>query len=217
VLLACLLIAPVAPLKILFLGNSHTVVNNVPGMVAQLLGGEKKVAFQVRTGGYLEDIASDATVMASAKQCDVLVLQAAKISSSHKYHYSQSKGIALAKAAVSSGVRTFFYAEWPRKGWDETEFILNVYREMAKSSGASVVPVGRVWDKALKKNPALTLWSFDGNHAELAGSYLAACALATWISDGKTALDWMPVGLKPETTKTIREATLRVWRDRLGK
>ncbi|HSI73094.1 MAG TPA: hypothetical protein VK934_07935 [Fimbriimonas sp.] len=211
-MLACLLVAPVAPLRILFLGNSHTAVNNVPAMVQQLLGGEKKVATELRTGAYLEDLASDGTIAARVKDFDVLVLQAAKISSSHKYVYSQVKGTALAKAAVRAGVRTFLFAEWPRRGWDETEFILNVYRGIAKGSGATIVPAGKAWDRALKMDPTLTLWASDGNHADLAGSYLAACTLAMWISHGTTRLDWKPTRLESGAAKQVRQSVFATWK-----
>jgi hypothetical protein len=212
--LLVLVLSPSAP-TILFLGNSHTFSNDVPGMVRALLQKDNvQVTVQSKGGGFLEDIAADAGVQTAIRErkVDIVVMQAAKISSSHKYTYSQVKGTALAKLAQDKGIKTLLYAEWPRRGWDETEFILDVYRKIAKGSGATIVPVGKAWERARSTDSKLDLWAPDGNHATLQGSYLAACTLATWISDGKATLSTKPDKVASTDANVIRKAVLATWK-----
>lgn len=183
-MIASLIALTAAPLNVLFLGNSHTQYNNVPDLVRNIAASSGlQMRVEMRIGAFLEDIAvrEDVRTLVRSGTVQVLVMQAAKVSSSHKYVYSQVEGTALAKAARNAGARVVLFSEWPRQGVDETEFIENVYRGIAKESGAEIAPVGRVWDKVLRQAPKLQLWS-DGNHANGKGAFLAAHVLYRWIS-----------------------------------
>ncbi len=81
--------------KILFVGNSHTIVNNVPESVRQLLASDsshRKANVRSVSVGLLETAGPDVETAIKSEKWDVVILQGAQVSSSHKYRYSQAKG-----------------------------------------------------------------------------------------------------------------------------
>lgn len=206
--------------RVLMIGNSHTAVNQLPLMVRTILNTDAKwrpVKMVMRTGAFLEDIARQPAIRKEITEgkWDVIVLQAAKVSSSHKYRYSQAGGIELAKLAKASGALTLLFAEWPRKGVKETEFILNVYREIGDAAKVEVVPTGRAWDAYLAKRPDAALWQGDGNHATPMGSMLAAYTIACWIRNSDADVPRMRLPeVAPAEVPELIEAASQVWRRR---
>ena len=195
-----LLLGGVKPLTLLFVGNSLLNFNNVPATVAKLLetdGSGRKVTFQSHFVGHLEDVrpGSDAERDITSGRFDVVVLQGAMVSTSHRFTYPQDQGIALAKAAKANGARVLLYAEWPRRGIDETEYTLGIYRGIAKSAAVEIVPVGRAWDAVRKGDPRTELWQPDGNHATKSGSFVAAGAVYWRLADGQPT--YRPAGVEP--------------------
>lgn len=196
-------------LSILFVGNSHTVVNDVPAMVKSLMesdGSNRLVVVSTITGANLEQLGnnSQATQAISSGKWDVVILQGAAISSSHKFVYSQAGAIKLAKLGKQAKARTLLYAEWPRKGWDETGYILGIYGQIAKASGAEIIPVCNAWDAALGLRKDLELWAGDGNHSSPIGGFLAALTIADFLGAGDSS--WTPFKIDPPVAKLIRQS-----------
>lgn len=179
-LLATLLIVPPKRLDLLFVGNSHTSMNDVPGRVRRVLVGKGYVVTtDLISGGHLEDIAGFPAFREKvAKHHDIVVLQAAMVSSSHKFRYRQDGGILLAKLALKAKSRVLLFSEWSRTGWDETQYTFNVYKEIAAAApGCELVGVGFAFDSSGQTG----LVSSDGNHASPKGSELAARVIADAI------------------------------------
>ncbi len=198
-------------MRILFVGNSHTAVNDVPGMVKSLIesdGHGRTASVDTILAAHLNDIGDDAGALARIQSgnWDVIVLQGALVSMSHKYTYPQDGGIKLAKIAKSAGARVLCYSEWSRRDIDETIYTEDVYREIATAAGGEVVPAGRVWDAVRKRNGGADYWQMDGNHALPAGSLIAAEAIYTWIL-GAEAGDptWFPGGVDPKVGRDALE------------
>jgi len=216
-LIALTSLAPPA-LNILFLGNSHTANNDIPGLVKALLqsdGSGRRVQTQIVPCGLLKDLANRTDVAREIRsgRWDVVVLQGAEVSSSHKYTYPQDGPIALAKMAKQAKVRTLLFVEWSRKGWDESEFTLGVYRKIAHASGAEIVPVCYSWDVALKARPKLDLWLPDGNHSSPTGGYLAASAFYYFLTeDPKAEPAWRPPDMDPALARFLRESARKAIR-----
>jgi len=187
VLIAAIALLSVPPrdFSILFIGNSHTRVNDVPGTVKSLLEatpGVGHVTVRTRLVTLLNGLAPQQVQAEFSRQTyNVVVLQGASLSSSHHYYYSQDGGIAVAKAARALGARVLLYAEWSRRGWDESDFIVDGYREIATPTNAEIIDVPHVFDIVHKQFPTVELWQPDGNHATPAGSGIAAHTIYRWI------------------------------------
>jgi hypothetical protein len=172
-----------AEVSVLFVGNSHTSVHDIPALVGQMLHfghPEKKYCAQFIPVAFLEDVSRDHTCRAEVEQrpWKFIVMQAQKESRSGQFKYSTAEGIEMAKLAKERGCEPVFYAEWGlRDVSGHGKRIEQVYLEMADESGARVAPVGRAWDLALAANPKLPLYADDGNHETATGAFLTACVL----------------------------------------
>lgn len=197
-------------LDVLFLGNSHTSVNGVPTMVKSVVEGSRagqKLKVTMKTGAGLEAIAKDPSLegfIDRGRFTDV-VMQGAALSSSHKHIYSQEGAIKLARTAKNSGARVWLFAEWPRRGWDETTYILGIYKEISKKSGAKIIPVCSVFDELLKGEPGLEVWAGDGNHASVLGSYVGAVTIAHALAPATQAI-WRPQSVLAERAARVELA-----------
>jgi len=217
-------VASLAPktLTILFIGNSHTSYNDLAGMVRNLLiaGGQaEKVTTKVMGGVNLNEIVKNPEVVSEIKsgKWNTILLQAALVSSSHKYKYKQDGGIALTKLAKESGATTWLWAEWPRKGIDESMFTMQVYGEIARAANVGIIPVPYVFKKAILADPKLDLWNVDGNHASPLGSYLAAATIYYWLSPIGTGVrepNWIPKGLKSDDAKRVIQFAKAHWAEK---
>lgn len=198
------------PIPVLFLGNSHTWSNDLPGMVRQLAesdGSNRKVITETLQSEFLEGFATSASAASKIKsrRWSTIVLQGLKLSSSHKYLYDHQGAETIAGVAKENADKALLFAEWPRKGWDETEWIIDQYRETSKVSKVPICPVGRAWAPVLQEFPSLALWSQDGNHASVAGTYLAACGLYYSVFGDDRDPKWHPQGLKESVAKRLQK------------
>lgn len=196
-------------LRILFMGNSHTANYDVPALVKAQLesdGSGRQVYTQAVLGAHLEDIydvPANRELVAKG-DWDFVVLQGAQISSSHQYTYPQYGTIGLAQIARKAGARALYFAEWPRQGIDESQYIYDIYARDAAATGAEVVPICFTWDLALKRLPGLSLWSPDGNHSSLQGAYFASCGFYYWITHSTSDPTWIANGVDPVLAKFYR-------------
>ncbi len=207
-LAASFLAAP--QLNILFLGNSHTASHDVPKMVQELIqsnGTRTRVSTKMIMTGFVEQLANSKETKAeiNSRRWQVLVLQGAKLSNSHKNEYDHSGAVEVAKWGKQAGMKVLLFAEWPRRGWNETDYILKEYREISGPSGARIVPICRVWDRLLSQKPRLDLWAPDGNHSSPLGAFTAACTLAAFIAPTPNQLPgWRPQTVDPRLAEEIK-------------
>ena len=209
--------ASTGTLKILFLGNSHTSVNNVPELVRRLAQTSTKpidIRYELLGGGHLEDSAKSQEVFDKIKKgnFNYVVMQAAMVSMSHQNDYPQDGAIAIARAAVAAGAKVLMYPEWSRQGIEETEYTERVYRSVGETVKGKTAPVGRVWDEVLR-HARLDLWSPDGNHASLDGSFLAANVLYRWIvQDDNAVTSYFPDGVSRGEADLFQAVTVAYYR-----
>lgn len=206
--------------KILFIGNSHTYVNNVPQSVQMLLasdGSHRKPTVKMVSVTLLEDSGAEVESAIRSDNWDVVVLQGAKVSSSHQYRYRQDRAIACANLALSLKAKVFLCAEWPRRGWDESEYQLGVYREIqAAAKGSTIIPICEVWDASRAKLGGIDLWAGDGNHANPKGSFLSACSIYRYIvhsADAKPT--WRPSAVTQREADTFHLVAAQNWINQL--
>ncbi|RYG23486.1 hypothetical protein EON82_13840 [bacterium] len=216
-MLAPLLLA-VPTLRMLFVGNSLLNYNDVPKTVARMLesdGTGRQVTYKAHFVGHLEDVPAGSAIDrdVTGGGYDVVVLQAAMVSSSMTRTYRQTRAIAMATGAKAKKSRVLLYVEWPRRGINETEYTMNVYRGIAKASGAEILPVAYAWNALNKRMPNAALWTGDGNHAVPNGSYLAAACVYYALAGTKSEPSFRPSGVDAAMAK----AALAVARETVAK
>jgi len=168
--------------RILFIGNSYTQVNDLPGMVARLSrqSGQAKVVFdaEIRGGFTLEKHWEAGRAADKIRQghWDYVVLQEQSLRPLDNPELLVEYGERFAALIRQSGGRTLLYVPWARQGAAANQAKINAaYADLAKRSGAELVMVGDAWQAALQTDPALLLYSSDGSHPAPLGTYLAAC------------------------------------------
>ncbi len=177
-----------ADISLLFMGNSHTSVNNVPGMVEALVRaarpGRSVVAVQAPGSMFLEDRAvHEASLqLLRERNWSFVVLQAQKYSASGQFVYSTDGAESLVRAARASQAVPILFPEWPRQDVVETHRIFELHVAIASRTPACVAPIGQAWDLARGRYPGLVLHAADGNHSAPAGALLAAMVLAATLT-----------------------------------
>ena len=188
-------------MNVLFIGNSFTARNDLPGMVARFAG-ESGMSWklpsiggaslrthwnkgdalrEIRTGGY------DAVVL--QEQSTLPIKNPARM----------RENVLLFDAAIrEAGSKTVLYMTWARRHAPQTQqAITDAYAGLARELKAGLIPAGVAWQKVLADENAPALHDRDGSHPTATGTYLAACcAYATLF--GKS-----PVGLPPADESAI--------------
>jgi hypothetical protein len=181
-------------LRVLFIGNSYTSMNDLPGTFASLVrsgGGAVEVSMIAPGGAFLSDHAASADVAkaiaGTAWTAVVLQEQSLAPAAPETRDGEMAPAAATLVAAVRQARAHSYLLEtwahrdgWPERGLDRAamqDAIDAAYRDVAAQTGASVVPAGEAWDRALHDAPAIDLWQEDGSHPAKAGTYLVACVL----------------------------------------
>jgi hypothetical protein len=178
--------------RVLFIGNSYTFVNDLPGTFASLArsGGHRVEVGMAAEGGWTlaQHLASSQTngLIASRPWAFVVLQEQSQIPSLESLRESEMYPAArrLVNAIRARGAQPVFFQTWAhRDGWPENgipdyssmQAAINAsYRAIATEQDAALAPVGVAWSAALGKGD-LTLWQDDGSHPTIAGTYLAAC------------------------------------------
>ena len=205
-----------APKRLLFFGNSHTAIHDVPGIVARLLraGAGWDVETTVSADGLLLDARGShrpSLELIDSQRWDVVVLQAQDYSSSGLYTYSTAGAEALVRRARATGARPILFAEWPRAGIEESARIVATYAVISAHEPACLPPIPESFDEARRLAPGLVLHEPDGNHASPTGAFLAALILYAAVAgaDPAQAPQLDQPGVPADVQSTLRVAAGR--------
>jgi hypothetical protein len=203
--------ASAADISILFMGNSHTSVNDLTGMVAAMVRAGrpgKSVTTVVAPGWmFLDERLTDgpSVELLRSQRWSAVVLQAQKYSTSGQFTYSTAEAEEWIRMIRTNGGLPIMFPEWPRRNVDETSRIYALHVSIAQREPACVAPVGQAWDLALTRHPTLVLHDADGNHSAPAGAFLTALILyATVTMLSPLDLPTLPVGIDSQTQATLR-------------
>jgi molybdopterin-guanine dinucleotide biosynthesis protein A len=201
----------VPPLRVLFVGNSHTYLNDMPSMIVQLAAAAKQrrgveLSLLVAGGATLaEHLAGDQLrARLNSGHWDYVVLQDQQQRPSQTspqlldseffapirtldvlIRAASAKTILFMTAARLDGDAPFLPSDTYEKMQQRT---VDAYSRVASELGATVAPVGLAWRWAHERRPDLQLWAADRYHPAPAGSYLAACVFYE-VLYGSTVLD----------------------------
>jgi hypothetical protein len=182
--------------KVLFIGNSFTFMNDMPDMfkgIAQSKGKTVLVEKVVHRGKSLEFHANNKETYEAIKRrkWNYIVMQehsntpAQPESKIDKISLPFAKQIADSIRANHECTQLILYMTWGYKDgnsqWKEIgtyelmqERIYQTYLRYADILNAQVAPVGAVWRQVRKNYPGLNLYDADKQHPSPLGSYLAA-------------------------------------------
>src|SRR6516225_6967146 len=202
-----------SPLKALFIGNSFTARNDLPGLVAQLAAarGRRLEHRLISAGGASLRTHWNAGVAREAiqgGQYDHVVLQEQStlpIKNARRMH----ENVRLFDEAIrAAGARTTLYMTWARRNAPQSQqAITDAYTGIGRELGATVVPVGLAWQTFLGKHDQPVLHDKDQSHPTLAGSYLAACVfLAVLLGENPVGIDVPVSGLSEQEMKLLQRA-----------
>lgn len=201
-------------LRILFLGNSHTWRNDIPGLVKQILESndpETNVKVQSEKGTFLSSFVNNQKILDQIKNgnWDFVVLQGQKISSSGKYTYPTDAAESLSELIRQSGSTVVWYSEWGLQDRPEHYLEIEMVYQGLQQVGDLFAPVGRVWSEMFARDPNLVLHDPDGNHSNIHGANLAALTLSTMIAktDCRSFPGIQQSELSSEEWKTFTETT----------
>jgi hypothetical protein len=187
--------------RVLFLGNSYTYVNDLPGTLARLAesGGHRLETQMVAKGGEtLSDhvASSESMEMLASRQWDYVILQ--EQSTQPAYDAARTALMypaarTLAARIRSSGGSPLLFLTWAHRDGDPQggiatyqsmqNKVTNAYQMLAAQLDAPVAPVGFAWFVTRSEHPEIELWQDDGSHPSAAGTYLAACVFYAVIFD----------------------------------
>jgi hypothetical protein len=201
-----------APLKVLFIGNSFTARNDLPGLLARLAAARGKglrhrlisaggaslrthwnageAGRAIRDGGY-----------------DRVVLQEQStlpVKNARRMH----ENVRLFDEAIkAAGAKTTLYMTWARRNAPESQqAITDAYLGIGRELAATVVPVGLAWQRFLDKHDQPALHDRDQSHPTLAGSYLAACVfLAVLYEESPVGIPGEVAGLSEDDLALLQK------------
>lgn len=167
--------------QILFIGNSHSSANGLPGLVATMieagLPGSSAAAELAPGYGYLSDRLDDGVTQQSLESSawSHVVLQAQKYSTSGLYFYPTDAAEEWIRRVRARNALPMLFPEWPRKGNNEEgPRIHELHLGIAAREPACVAPVGLAWEESIRTFPSLELHADDGNHSNINGAMLTA-------------------------------------------
>ena len=207
----------------LFIGNSHAFYNALPFQVREMVRSlEIPCEVQVLTMGgvSLAWHAKQRGTMATIRYggWTHIVLQ-------QKSHPFPGEERLLADLETlrphleHSGAKILLYGIWPEEAKPENRTVIDNALVAASSRfGYPIVPVSSAWHLCEGGAPEIDLYDTDGEHASPAGSYLAACVFAGYLTaqspvglPGRIELNGdVLADIAPETARHLREAARQV-------
>ena len=206
--------------RVLFIGNSLTYVNDLPGIVEAFAeaAGQATVCRVVVGGGFsLEDHwnQGDARKALQGEKWDFVVLQQGPSASPEGRALLARFARRFDPLIRRAGAKPALYMVWPLEE-RRLDFgnVGDSYRMAAKDIGAALLPAGEAWRIAEKTAPGIKLYSADGLHPTVAGSYLAAAVIYARLFGkspiGLAARLTLPSGktaeVSPEDAKILQES-----------
>ncbi len=170
--------------KILFVGNSHTYMNDMPQLFREVwektTGGRAEVTMLAFSGRHLEWHLNEYFSLRFALLYggyDYCVIQQA----AHPFPPEEETlrdGRELIGLCRQAGVQPVLYLTWAEQRFPENQQkMFDVYGRLAAETGTVLAPVGKAWQWLLAAHPEVNLFFRDGEHASPYGDLLIAAVL----------------------------------------
>ena len=167
-------------IKILFIGNSYSFFNDLPGMLEKLAkANEKKVSAKIvaRNGASLEENWNEEKAVNAIRgeKWDYVVLQERSSLAGSRTSPTLEYARLFDKEIKKSGAQTLLYLTPAYKTRQaDLQNTREGYAKIAVDLNARVVPVGTAFESVFAKMPEIVLHDADDVHPNKKGTFLAA-------------------------------------------
>jgi hypothetical protein len=197
----------------LFIGNSFTQRNNLPGLLAEMAAErELNVKHELISAGgaslRMHWNGGRAAEAIATGRFDYVVLQE-QSTLPVKNAVRMAENVRLFDEPIRrAGAKMVLYMTWARQHTPESQqAISNACTSIGEELGAIVVPVGLAWQRFLARHDKPVLHDRDQSHPTLAGSYLAACVFLTvLLKASPVGIEAGPAGLDPNDKALLQKA-----------
>lgn len=184
-------------LKVLFVGNSLTYVNDLPKLIKEIaLLDHKALAYKSfsKPDYSLEDHWNEGMVQRELRKkngYDFVVLQQGPSAMPASQILLTEYASKFAELSRRCDATPALYMVWPsaQRSFDHAGVILS-YSNAAEKTGSLLCPAGAAWKHAWEADPALALYGPDRFHPSKTGSVLAALAIYGALT-GKRDFDFI--------------------------
>lgn len=174
--------------RVLFIGNSHTYTNDLPGMVQALAREAGDTALrtaEVSAANFaLEDhmFVGNATAALRESQWEWVVLQQGTSALPESQVHLEFWTRQFQSMIVEAGATPVLYQIWPMSSrrFDADAALTSYWNAAAAVSGV-LAPAGDGFTAALAADPGIGVYSSDGLHASRRGTYVAALTIIARI------------------------------------
>ena len=175
---------PATGFNVLFIGNSLTYWNTLPAIVSALADSAKVEKLNWGMVAYPDYNLEDHWARGDAKKAidlglwDYVVLQQGPSAVLENRQQLITSTRQFDAEVRRHNARTALYSVWPQLRY-QSDFpaAIRSYQLAADSVNGLFLPVASAWLAAARLDPAIPLYSSDGLHPTVAGSYLAALVM----------------------------------------
>ena len=216
--------------QVLFIGNSYTYMNGLPELINQIaISKGNSLIYESHTpgGSTLMQHASNSNVqnLLNATEWDYVILQEQSQNpsfppsqvASQVYPYAESLCEDIREANPCT--EPIFFMTWGRENGDSQncasyppictyegmqDRLTESYTEMAQNNESLLAPIGIAWKDIREQHPEINLYSSDGSHPSIQGSYLAACIFYAVLFDDSATNNYTPTNLNINEAQLIQ-------------
>jgi len=214
----------------LFIGNSYTYMNGLPELINQIaISKGNSLIYESHTpgGSTLMQHASNSNVQSllNATEWDYVILQEQSQNPSFPPYQVASQVYPYAEILceeireANPCTEPIFFMTWGRENGDSQncanyppictyegmqDRLAESYTEMAQNNESLLAPVGIAWKDIRDQHPEINLYSSDGSHPSIQGSYLAACIFYTILFDDSATNNYTPTNLNINEAQLIQ-------------
>tara|TARA_R110001592_G_scaffold20926_20_gene84802 strand:+ start:25033 stop:25848 length:816 start_codon:yes stop_codon:yes gene_type:complete len=217
-------------MRILFVGNDFTFMNNMYYMVQAFADSDPNAHFKIEVGLHAMQDASLSQIWNNPATKDVLVSKKWDyvIVQPHYMWASSDGSVYLTRKALSVwtsqitaiGAQPVLFMTWPMeashsaysdpkytnlKNYKNTHRLIRGYsKALADKYGMLLVPIGDYWMYAINEEPGINLYNPDRVTPTLDASYLTALVIYKQLVDNTLDdIGYIPEGMTPETKATL--------------
>jgi hypothetical protein len=219
--------ATIEPMNVLFIGNSYTHYNNMPG-IFQDIAVSKGVKINVEMSAKsnhtckMHCAREELFEKINSKKWDYVVIQAFSRELGHDPAYLDTSFVPYFNRIIDSVytnnacTNVLLYMTWGYKNGQKENPEMDTYQKMSDKIAQGyqyisdiyslpIVPVGQVWETISKNYKDINLYVEDNQHPSIYGSFLIACSFYSAIFKATPKDGFISKGIDTVSANIIQE------------